>query len=130
MGLTEQRALPGTNAPRFDRHHPLSIISFLPSSFSALISISPPEFLSCTTQCIHCMIQTLSRNGSCCCCHILSNFQTSQLLKIIIFYGTYSNFPPNSSPTCCAILISNMCKCWAGKCTDDSYADDQFCCTS
>lgn len=71
MGLTEQRALPGTNALRFDHHHPLSIISFLPSSFSALISISPPEFLSCTTQCTHCMIQTLSCHvGSCCCCHI------------------------------------------------------------
>lgn len=83
MGLTEQSALPGTDALRFDHHHPLSIISFLPSFFPpALISISLPEFPPCTTQCMHCVIQTLSCCWSCCCCHLLSNFQTSELIKI------------------------------------------------
>lgn len=58
MGPTEQRALPGTNALRFDHRRPLSIISFLPSIFFvvASISISPLKFLSRTTQWIHCTI--------------------------------------------------------------------------
>lgn len=61
MGPTEQRALPGTNALRFDHRRPLSIISFLPSFFFfvASISIPPLKFLSRTTQWMHCIIRTL-----------------------------------------------------------------------
>lgn len=41
MGPPEQCALPGTNAPWFDNHHPLSIITFSPSFASiAILSFS------------------------------------------------------------------------------------------